>query len=68
LLAGLEDEEGDGWPEDYTALGESPCAVRTLLRRAGRAGVVRPCRKACGCSSSAINTRACGRGSSPTAK
>ena len=46
----------------------SPCTVRTLLRRAGRAGVFRPCCKACGCSSSALNTRACGCGSSPTAK
>ena len=46
----------------------SPCTVRALKMRAGRAGVVRPCRKACGCSSSALNTRACGRGSSPTAK
>jgi hypothetical protein len=46
----------------------SPCTVRTLQRRAGRAGVVRPCRKACGCSSSALNTRACRRGFSPTAK
>jgi hypothetical protein len=28
----------------------NPCAVRTLQRRAGRAGVARPCRKACGFS------------------
>jgi hypothetical protein len=35
----------------------SPCTVRALQRRADRAGVVRPCRKACGCSSSASNTR-----------
>jgi hypothetical protein len=46
----------------------SLCAVRTLQRRVGRAGVVRPCRKACGCLSSALNTRACGRGSLTTAK
>jgi hypothetical protein len=46
----------------------SPCTVRALQRRAGRAGVVRPFRKACGVSSSALNTRACGRDSSPAAK
>jgi hypothetical protein len=67
LLAELENEEGDGLPEDGAALGESMYGENTT--RAGgssRRGSAVP--KGVWVFVKRIKHRACGRGSSPTAK